>query len=154
MKNAFSALTRRSFLRQGMQGCVAMSSGMLLSACNSSNDFDTGESVSNIGNIGALSATPDANGLRLPDGFSSRIVATTDIVPVAGSSYPWHGLPDGGATFSMPGGGWVYVSNSELGPGEGGVGALEFSADGELVGSSRQERRQDPGHGEVSYRHR
>ncbi len=43
----------------------------------------------------------------------------------------WHPLPDGGAVFPMADGGWVYVSNSEFVP--GGVGALRFGADGELV---------------------
>lgn len=129
------ALSRRRFLQQSLQGCIALSSGSLLSACHSS---DSGVPpaqmpVSNIANIGPLSATPDANGLLLPQGFTSRIVSKTGELPVATSTYNWHALPDGGATFALPNGGWVYASNSEETTGLGGVGALEFDANAELV---------------------
>ncbi|MBM4361356.1 MAG: DUF839 domain-containing protein, partial [Deltaproteobacteria bacterium] len=50
---------------------------------------------------------------------------------VASSDYRWHGAPDGGATFPMDDGGYVYVSNSEALP--GGVGALRFAPDGALT---------------------
>ncbi len=76
---------------------------------------------------------PDANGIRLPEGFTSRLIATAGQRPVASSSYRWHGSPDDGITFEHPDGGWIYVSNSELGSGSGGVGALRFDADGEVV---------------------
>lgn len=75
---------------------------------------------------------PDRNGLRLPPGFTSRVVAVSGQRPVKGSSYAWHFSPDGGATFATPDGGWVYVSNAELGDGAGGVGALRFAADGRI----------------------
>ncbi len=74
----------------------------------------------------------DGNGLRLPPGFRARLLATTGAV-VAGTSYVWHGEPDGGATFEAPGGGWIYVSNSELNGTRGGVGALRFDASGAIV---------------------
>jgi uncharacterized protein len=54
---------------------------------------------------------------------------------VAGSSYAWHFQPDGGATFGLPGGGWVYACNAELNGTAGGAGALRFSASGEIVGA-------------------
>ncbi|MCH8962853.1 MAG: DUF839 domain-containing protein [Bacteroidetes bacterium] len=73
----------------------------------------------------------DGNGLKLPAGFTSRIVAEGLTLPVGTSPYPWHTQPDGGATFEKPGGGWVYVSNSEAGA--GGVGALSFASDGTIV---------------------
>ena len=73
---------------------------------------------------------PDANGLRLPSGFSSRLLARTGRV-VAPSSYVWHPAPDGGATFATLDGGYVYVSNCEYTP--GGASALRFDARGELV---------------------
>jgi uncharacterized protein len=81
----------------------------------------------------------DANGVMLPDGFSSRIVARSGLAPVAGAT-PWHAAPDGGATFAAPDGGWVYVSNSELtltqdGKPAGGVGALRFDAQGNVTQS-------------------
>jgi hypothetical protein len=76
---------------------------------------------------------PDTNGIRLPPGFSSRIVARSGARPLPGSAYRWHPSPDGGECFAAPNGGWVYVSNSEVPGGKGGVGALRFGADGELV---------------------
>ena len=75
---------------------------------------------------------PDANGLMLPPGFSSRIVATSGSV-VAGTSHTWHPNPDGGATFGTEDGGWVYVSNSETNFGLGGVSAIAFDAKGKIV---------------------
>lgn len=77
---------------------------------------------------------PDANGVRLPARFSARLVAVSGQV-VAGSSYAWHFQPDGGATFGLPGGGWVYACNAELNGTAGGAGALRFSASGEIVGA-------------------
>lgn len=76
---------------------------------------------------------PDDNGLRLPAGFRSRIVARSGRRPVRGSSYRWHDAPDGGACYGTDDGGWIYVSNSEVDDGKGGVGALRFDAGGAVV---------------------
>ncbi len=76
---------------------------------------------------------PDENGVRLPSGFKSRIVARSGHKPVEQSDYVWHAAPDGGATFAADDGGWVYVSNSEGEGTTGGVGALRFDADGTLI---------------------
>lgn len=76
---------------------------------------------------------PDANGIRLPEGFTSRVVARTGQAPVAGGSYLWLRAPDGGATFPTADNGWIYVSNAEVGSGQGGCSALRFSADGEVI---------------------
>lgn len=86
------------------------------------------------GPLGAL-GEPDANGLRLPEGFTSRIVATSGD-EVEGTGYTWHGNPDGGATFAVEGGGWVYVSNSEEGE-TGGVSMVRFEADGTIAEAAR-----------------
>jgi secreted PhoX family phosphatase len=75
---------------------------------------------------------PDANGLQLPAGFSSRVVAISG-QPVGGTGFRWHVKPDGGAVFVTDSGGWIYVSNSEEESGGGGVGAIEFDADANLV---------------------
>lgn len=93
------------------------------------------------GPYGPLGA-PDANGIRLPRGFRSRIVARSGL-PVLGTTYVWHRLPDGGATFSAPGGGWIYVSNSEADAPLGGVGALRFDRDGEVIDAYPILRRTD-----------
>lgn len=77
---------------------------------------------------------PDGNGLRLPPGFRSRIIAHSS-KPVANSAYIWHNAPDGGACYATPDGGWIYVSNSEIKivDGGGGVGAVRFNAQGDIV---------------------
>lgn len=85
---------------------------------------------SNFAQLGALQ-DPDKNGLMLPPGFSSRIVAQSSKV-VGSSDYIWHPAPDGGVTFLANDGGYVYVSNSET-LFTGGAGALQFSKDGTLL---------------------
>jgi secreted PhoX family phosphatase len=72
----------------------------------------------------------------LPAGFTSRILAVTGSL-VTGTTYPWHPSPDGGAVFPQDGGGWVYTSNSEVSPLNGGAGALRFDAGGEVVDAYR-----------------
>ena len=80
---------------------------------------------------GPISDTPDRNGLRLPRGFKSRIVAVTgQLVPH--TAHLWHPLPDGGACFPMSDGGWAYTSNSET-PIAGGAGMIRFSEKGKIV---------------------
>jgi secreted PhoX family phosphatase len=77
---------------------------------------------------------PDANGLMLPAGFTSRIVGVSGQT-VSGTNYSWHPAPDGGACFVVPGGGgdYVYVSNSEtLAQFGGGTSAIRFAADGTI----------------------
>jgi uncharacterized protein len=86
---------------------------------------------------------PDANGIRLPEGFSSRIVARGN-EPVEGTSYVWHIFSDGASTFRTGDGGWILVSNSEVptpvdlpfppigDPGDGGASAIRFRPDGQI----------------------
>ncbi|MFI5492412.1 alkaline phosphatase PhoX [Actinoplanes sp. NPDC051859] len=78
----------------------------------------------------------DANGIQLPAGFSSSVVARSRQV-VPGTSYTWHDAPDGGAVFAN-GTGWVYVSNSEVtSAAGGGASRIMFSASGAVIGASR-----------------
>ena len=80
---------------------------------------------------------PDANGLMLPAGFKSRVVARAGQV-VPGSAYPWHIFPDGQATFSSGNGGYILVSNSEAPSASGGgSSSISFAADGKIVGAQR-----------------
>lgn len=82
---------------------------------------------------------PDGNGIVLPRGFTSKVVAEAGR-PVAGEgSYVWHTDPDGGAVFPTGDGGWVYVSNQEerLNPIGGGAGSLVFDARGDVVDGHR-----------------
>lgn len=121
--------SRRDFLLRGLAGA----GGVGLGALGAPGLLSAAHAVGPCGadSFGALQS-PDANGLQLPPGFSSRVVATSN-QSVGGSSYPWHSSPDGGATFATGDGGWVYVSNSETGGTSGGVGALRFDAGGNLI---------------------
>lgn len=87
------------------------------------------ESLNSVGPL----QPPDDNGLMLPLGFQSRVIARTGEAPVGLPGYTWHPAPDGGACFATQDGGWIYVSNSEMRSNEGGVGALRFNANGEKV---------------------
>jgi uncharacterized protein len=67
------------------------------------------------------------HGLRLPEGFRSRLIARGDEA-VPGTGYRWHLASDGMATFPREDGGWVLVSNSETLV--GGASAMRFDAAG------------------------
>lgn len=75
---------------------------------------------------------PDANGLRLPSGFRSRLLATVG-TPVAGTTLVWRANPDGGACFAAAGDGWIYVANHEIDGGRGGTSAIRFDGTGRIV---------------------
>ena len=77
---------------------------------------------------------PDANGLRLPEGFTARRVARGGEL-VEGSDYRWHVASDGGAAFPTDDGGWILVSNSEHEP--GGAGAIRFTLGGQIADAYR-----------------
>lgn len=76
---------------------------------------------------------PDENGLLLPEGFISRVIARSD-EEVEGTGYTWPVFPDGAATFPLAAGGWHLAVNSENPlEGEGGASGITFDADGEVV---------------------
>ncbi|MEN9728523.1 MAG: hypothetical protein RL434_2889 [Pseudomonadota bacterium] len=92
--------------------------------------FATSGERRHVGPFGPL-GEPDQHGLRLPSGFTARLLARTgDQLP--GQGYVWHAAPDGGATFSAQDGGWFYVSNAEIAEGGGGAACLSFAPGGEL----------------------
>lgn len=125
--------TRRQFLRKSFAGMGWLVAGNVLSQCGGNG---SGATTSNIANLGPL-GDPDDHGLRLPEGFTSRIIGRSGM-PVGSSSYVWHNAPDGGAVFVTPEGGWIYVSNSETAAGlGGGASAVRFSARGEIVDAYR-----------------
>jgi hypothetical protein len=115
---------RRAFLRAGLAGAAVAALGPRLTGCGP-----------DLGPYGALGAA-DANGIKLPRGFTSQVLARSGSI-VPGTSYAWHAAPDGGATFPVDDGGWAYVSNCELPAAAGGAGALRFGPDGAVVGASR-----------------
>ena len=97
--------------------------------------FSLAEVIAGPGPYGPLQSA-DANGVQVPVGFTCRIIATTG-VPVAPSTYVWHAAPDGGSCFPTADGGWVYVSNSEVALGGGGVGVLRFDSSGATIDAYR-----------------
>jgi uncharacterized protein len=127
-----TALSRRRFLG----GALAASAAVLSPGWSRAVLAAPTETKPGRGPYGPLSPQPDANGLHLPDGFTSRIVGVSD-APVPGTGYVWHTFPDGGATFPTSDGGWVYVSNSEVPGSLGGVGALRFDTGGLIVDGYR-----------------
>ena len=140
--------SRRVVVQGGLASLAALVAPVALSGCASSKrrppgaEEDTGGETmpdiprlrSLIRDIGPLGEA-NADGLRLPAGFSARIVARSG-QPVLPDGYVWHFWPDGGATFATADGGWIYVSNSEL-PITGGVGALRFDAEGQIIDAYR-----------------
>jgi len=119
---------RRRFLQMGAAGLACFLAGGFSRHAQAA---DAAAFVS-LSRIGPLQAA-DHNGIMLPAGFKSRVVARSSERPVVNSAYRWHASPDGGACFATADGGWIYVSNSEENRGQGGVGALRFNAMGEVV---------------------
>jgi len=129
--------SRRKFLEQAMAGAgVLTAMSPLITGCSSVIAPERVAQLfrsrsSNIETLGPLKE-PDENGIRLPEGFTSRIIAQSNEQPLKDSDFRWHWAPDGGAVFAMNGGGWIYVSNSETAGGAGGASALVFGVKGDL----------------------
>jgi secreted PhoX family phosphatase len=119
---------RRTLLRTAVVGGSAVLGGTLWRGAAYAAPAQPGS-----GPYGALGA-PDGNGVRLPAGFSSRVIARSG-QKVAGTSYTWHNAPDGGACYA-DGSGWIYVSNSEINP-SGGASAVRFSSTGAITSAYR-----------------
>ena len=130
-------MDRRHFLR------LAASAGMIGAldafavACGYDGPTTSPDGGGDVTRYGPLAAAPDHNGILLPEGFSSELLAVGgETVP--GTSYRWHPFPDGGACFPVDGGGWVYVNNSEVYlDNAGGAGALRFDAEARVVDAFR-----------------
>lgn len=128
-------MRRRSFMKGGIAMAAAAAMGPDFWRAAYAADTFVGD-----GPYGPL-GEPDANGIRLPAGFSSRVLAES-LALVPGTTYQWHPFPDGGATFpdTDPAnlGGWAYTSNSEVLAVEGGgCSALKFDAEGEVIDAYR-----------------
>ena len=127
-----SVLTRRSLLRSGLLGAGALAFGPAFYR----SAFAATPATPGPGPYGALGAA-DANGIALPAGFRSRLIAKGGEL-VNGTTYPWHVFTDGQAAFAQPDGGWVLVSNSEV-PSVtgGGASSISFDAAGRVTGARR-----------------
>jgi uncharacterized protein len=136
MRNPAIDRKRRQLLKLSLFGSLAGFTAGQLSACKQTGDAFGSRWHIPVKVFGPLSG-PDSNGLLLPAGFESRVVARTGEHPVMGTSFRWHASPDGGATFSTGEGGWIYVSNSEVPENGGGASALRFDGTGQLVDAYR-----------------
>ncbi len=131
-------VSRRVFLARSVSGAIGL--GLFGAAIV----LPTSAQAGGADDFGSL-LPPDGNGLRLPPGFRSRILARSgQTVALTGSHSGsaagriWHADPDGGATFASADGGWVYVSNAEaVTPGGGGVGVIRFDASANVVDAYR-----------------
>jgi uncharacterized protein len=122
--------SRRDVLRAGVHGLGLLALSQVLAACGGGGSGGSiGGARGQLSQVGPLGA-PDANGLRIPPGFTSRVIAQANR-PVGSTGFLWHTDPDGGAVYPHPEGGWIYVSNREFLP--GGVNAIRFDAQGEIV---------------------
>ncbi|HEY1274421.1 MAG TPA: alkaline phosphatase PhoX [Thermoleophilaceae bacterium] len=123
--------TRRSFIGMGVGGVAA--AGLGSAFWNDLFGSRKGAPAAGRSAYGPR-RDPDEHGLRLPDGFRSRLVARGG-QRVPGTDYRWHIASDGAATFPIAGGGWILVSNSETL--EGGASAIRFAADGAIRAAYR-----------------
>jgi uncharacterized protein len=134
-------ISRRSFIQSGLLSGAALAFGPTFwrEALSASAD------PARIGDgpYGPLGPA-DGNGIRLPEGFSSRVVARAG-QPVEGTGYIWPVFPDGGATFPTGDGGWILVVNTETPPdadfpfpsANGGASAIRFNSDGRIAAAYR-----------------
>lgn len=120
-----SEVSRRDFLFRAMASAGVLAIGPRL--INPAFATSPGASF----DYGAL-LPANADGLRLPPGFTSRVIARAGEI-IGTRNYMWHRAPDGGACFTTMDGGWIYVSNSERSAPNGGAGAVRFASDGSIA---------------------
>jgi len=126
-------MDRRQFLQNGLIGAAGLGviSTLDMAAVSAAEP--------GVGPYGSLEGIePDANGIILPEGFTSRVIATSGDL-VSNTSHQWHIFPDGAATFPDGDGGWYYVCNSEVFnfmtnfEGHGGVSSIHFNKNAEII---------------------
>ena len=134
--------SRREFLRDASFGCLSLSVAPYLIGVNSEVASETTGNFNKhsflnpnlIGwnDIGPLQ-DPNEFGVMIPAGMQCRLIAQSG--KKLSNSYTWHGSPDGASVFPTENSGWVYVSNSELGNNDGGVGVIKFNKNGDIEDS-------------------
>src|SRR4051794_16093392 len=101
-----TALNRRDLLRSG-----ALAAGALTVGPGFLKDALAAPARAGASPYGAL-LPADANGVMLPPGFSSRIIAR-GLSNVGNTGYSMGMFPDGQSTFRTADGGWVLATNHE-----------------------------------------
>jgi secreted PhoX family phosphatase len=125
-------IQRRQFLNLSAQGMGAFFLGAHCTTLFAGGVPEASGMFTQISDFSELQPA-DENGIRLPKGFRSKVVARSSQSVVSTSDYKWHGAPDGGACFATDDGGWVYASNSEIENNKGGVGCIRFNANGDII---------------------
>lgn len=126
--------TRRQILRSGLMGAGLL--GLPPAFWRTARAVGADSLKAGSGPYGPLQSA-DANGIMLPKGFTSRIVAQGR-TRVAGTLYRWHDYSDGAASFATPDGGWILACNSEADArAGGGASAIRFDRGGEIVNAYR-----------------
>jgi uncharacterized protein len=126
-------LTRRSVIRGGIgaAGMLALGPGLLGSGLEAM----AAPAQPGPGPYGPL-GVPDVNNLRLPAGFSSRVIARGN-QPLSPSPYVWHVFPDAMGTYATDDGGFILTSNSEVRGGLGGASAIRFDSEAKITSAYR-----------------
>ena len=121
-------MDRRQFLQSGVFAAGGATAFPLFATATA------GAQASGESPYGSLEGiAPDANGMILPPGFTSRVVAVAG-EPVGDTDFEWHIFPDGAATFDDGNGGWIHTVNSEVFlAGAAGVSAIHYDADGNII---------------------
>jgi hypothetical protein len=125
-------MDRRRFLSHGAAALGGMAAAVCTAQPAWAGDGFTRAGPSPYGDLDGRGA--DRNGVVLPKGFTSRVVAVGGQT-VGGTGYRWHPFSDGGTTIPDGASGWYYVSNSEVFEpfGNGGASAIRFDRDGNIV---------------------
>jgi len=119
-------MRRREFIGLGVGGAAAVSLG----AAFWDQLFGSAESRTLKVGVGyGPRRAPDENGIRLPKGFRSRLVAKGDAI-VPGTDHRWQIASDGAAVFPRRDGGYLMASNCE--DWQGGASVLRFDRDGRV----------------------
>ena len=133
--------SRREFIKNAGLGCLSLSVTPYLIGINNEASSETvgnfnkhsflNPNLISWNDIGPLQ-DPNEFGVMVPKGMQCKLIAQSG--KKISNSYIWHGSPDGASVFPSNNG-WIYVSNSELGDNEGGVGVIKFNRDGNIEDS-------------------
>lgn len=120
--------SRRGFLRTALAVTAGTAAVPVAAIATASVASAADEGASPYGGLSAA----DSNGIRLPAGFSARVVARSGQT-VGQTGFSWRQAPDGMATFDDGNGGWYLAVNHEIASGGGGVSSLRFNGSGNVT---------------------
>jgi hypothetical protein len=127
-------LTRRRFVRDGALAAGALVLPPELASAGRVRAARTPRLTD--GPYGPLGAADPVTGVQVPEGFKVREIAHAG-TSVGLTGYVWPSFPDGSGSFAQPDGSWIFVANSEIPAGLGGVSAIHFSKAGQAQDAYR-----------------